>query len=238
MDKNLETLLKYQEQDIKLRRALDTLEKSDSNKKMEQARTEFNNAKKTVQDSEKDAESVISNYEQSATYFKELMGKLGELELIIENAESEEDLNGIADQLESLKGKIASVEKRLSEYKAASEKLVKSYQDANSIGLKMRDYYNAAKVEYGKLVKDSEPEINALKKQLRELEAQIDPETMQKYKAITADNKYPAFVEVHISDGVYSCRGCGLQLSQKNTSTLNEKGLCTCETCRRIIYKE
>ncbi|MCH5163674.1 MAG: hypothetical protein J1F36_01510 [Clostridiales bacterium] len=237
MENNLETLLKYQNIDIKLRRALDSLEKSDANKKMEQARTEFNSAKKTVQDSEKEAENIVSSYEQSAPQFKEIADKLSELELIIENAEEGDDLGELAEQLEALKNKVASFEKRLAEYKTTSEKLVKSYQDANAIGLKMRGYYNNAKADYTELIKASEPEVNTLKKQLKELEGQIDPETMAKYKAITADNKYPAFVEVHVSDGVYSCRGCGLQLSQKNTSTLNENGTCTCETCRRIIYK-
>lgn len=237
MDNNLETLLKYQELDIKLRRALDTLEKSDANKKMEQARSEFNNAKKTVQDSEKEAENIITGYEQTAQQFSELTGKLDELGLIIENAESDEDLSGLTEQLEALKSKVAAYEKKLSDYKTNSEKLVKSYQDANAIGLKMRNYYNTAKADYSELVKASEPEVNAIKKQLKELEAQIDADTLKKYKAITAENKYPAFVEVHISDGTYSCRGCGLQLSQKNTSTLNENGQCICETCRRIIYK-
>lgn len=238
MDNNLEILLKYQELDIKLRRALDSLERSEANKKMEQARNEFNGAKKTVQDSEKDAEAVLLNYEQTANQYAELTNKVSELQLILENAESDDDLGDMAEQLESLKAKAVALEKKLNDFKSSSEKLVKSYQDANAVGLKMKDYYNAAKAEYSELIKAAEPEINAIKKKLKEMEAQIDKEMLKKYKAITAENKYPAFVEVHISDGTYSCRGCGLQLSQKNTSTLNENGMCTCETCRRMIYKE
>lgn len=238
MDNNLATLLKYQELDIKLHRALDTIEKSESSKKMEQARNEFNTAKKIVQDAEKEAESVVNNLEITMPQIKELTDKLNEFELIIENAESDEDLKGFTDQLEALKNKALSVEKKLTDCKNNSEKLVKNYQDANAKGLKMRDIYNNAKIEYGNLVKASEPEVTELKKRLKELEKQIDPDLLEKYKAITSENKFPAFVDAFVSDGVYSCRGCGLQLSQKNTSTLNERGICTCETCRRIIYKE
>lgn len=238
MDKNLETLLKYQELDIKLRRSLDSLEKSEANKKMEQARSEFNGAKKTVQDSEKDAESMLDSYEQTAAQFIELTNRVNDLELVLENAEPEDDLKDTAEQLESLKNKAVALEKKLNDYKAAAEKLVKNYQDANTVGLKMRDCFNAAKAEYTELIKAAEPEINALKKKLKDLESQINADTLKQYKAITAENKYPAFVEVHSSDGTYSCQGCGLQLSQKNTSTLNEKGTCICETCRRVIYKE
>jgi len=64
MDKNLEMMLEYQKLDIQLKRLLDTLEKSDASKKMEQARSEFNSAKKTVLDSEKEAEGVVTAYEQ------------------------------------------------------------------------------------------------------------------------------------------------------------------------------
>lgn len=237
MDKNLEMILSYQELDIKLRRILDSLERSDAFKKMEQSKTEFNNAKKTVLDSEKEAEAIVQSYEKCAQQLKEITDKMNELELIIENAESDEDLSGYAEQLDSLKSKALAFDKKLSELKNSSEKIVKSYQDSNSIGLKMRGVYNAAKAEYSELIKASEPEVNALKKQLKEIETQIDSELMNKYKAITAENKYPAFVEVRVADGGYSCNGCGLHLSQKNTSTLNENGICICETCRRIIYK-
>lgn len=238
MDKNLDTLLKYQELDIKLRRALDTLERSDANKKMEQARAEFNNAKKIVMDTEKEAESVVGGFEETISQIKELSAKVSELELIIENAESDSDIINLAEALENLKTKIVVAEKKLAECKQSSERLVKNYQDANTVGLKMKGLYNNSKASYSELVKASEPEISALKKQLKELEEHIDPDTMAKYKAITADNKYPAYVEVHVGDGdVYSCTGCGLQLSRKNMSVLNENGFCTCETCRRIIYK-
>ncbi len=234
MNKNFETMLKYQEYDIKLKRILDSLEKSDANKRMEQVRVEFNNAKKTVQDSEKEAESVVSYYEQTAPQLKEIESKLNEL---INNAESVEDIAAFIAQLESLRSKLTALEKKVAECRLASERIVRSYQEANAIGHKMLGYFNTAKASYSELVKASEPDIAMLKKQLKALEPQIDEETMKKYKSIVKENKYPAFVEVRLSDGTYSCGACGLQLSQKNTSTLNENGVCTCETCRRIIYK-
>lgn len=229
MDKNFETLLKYQEYDIKLKRMLDALEKSDSNKRMEQARNEYNNAKKTVLDSEKDAENIVSYYEQITPQIKELCNKLDEIE--------NDDSSVAIEQLEVLRGKLVSLEKKIADCKSSSEKILKTYQDATAIGHKMLAYYNNAKASYNEQVKASEPEITSTKKQMRALEPQIDAETMKKYKEITRENKYPAFVEVRVNDGTYSCGACGLQLSQKNTSTLNENGICTCETCRRIIYK-
>ncbi len=238
MDKNLETLLKYQEIDIKLRRKLDSLERSDAKKKMDVARTEFNNAKKSVGDSEAAAGKTIKDIEEVSLKIKEYSQKLGELVLIVENAESDDDLTGFVEELEALKSKVVALEKKLADLKATGEGLVKDYRNANTIGHKMLDQYNSAKAEYNTLLKESEPEINLLKKQLKDLESQIDADTMRKYKSITAENKYPAFVEVHIGDGgICSCRGCGLQLSQKNTSILNENGICTCETCRRVIFK-
>ncbi len=235
---DLNTVLKYQEVDIKLKRAFDKLEKSEANEKMEQARSKFNNAKKTVQDCEKDAEAILTAFNQANGQLAEFNQKLAELQLIIENAESDDDLSGLVEQLETLKNKAVAFERKIAECRSESEKLVKDYQDANSIGLKMRNIYNAAKAEYAELAKAAEPEITSLKRQLKEIESHIDPETMSAYKAITADNLYPAFVQVRISDKTYFCVGCGMMLSQKNIGTLNDRGYCTCETCRRIIYKE
>lgn len=234
---NLDTMLKYQELDIKLKRVFDKLEKSEASEKMEQARNKFNNAKKTVQDCEKAAESTVAVFDQASAQLTELGQKLSELQLIIENAESEEDLGELVPQLEALKGKVSSFERKLNECKIESEKLVKEYQDANSIGLKMRNIYSAAKAEFTELSKAAEPEITELRRKLKEIEGTIDPETMKMYKALTSENKYPAFVEARKTDKTYSCNGCGMMLSQKNLSTLNENGYCTCETCRRIIYK-
>ncbi len=234
MDKNFETLLKYQEYDIKLKRLLDTIERSDASKRMEQARTEFNIAKKTVQEDEKEAEKVVAYYEKSAPQLQELEKNL---DSIIKSSEGNDNIAALIEQLEILKGKVIALEKKIIECKTSSEKILKSYQEANAIGHKMLSYFNSAKTIYNELIKASEPEISALKKKLKALEPLIEIETLKKYKEITKENKYPAFVEVRFIDGTYSCGACGLQLSQKNTSTLNENGVCTCETCRRVIFK-
>lgn len=234
---NLDTMLAYQEIDIKLKRAFDALEKSEASDKMEQARNKFNSAKKTVLECEKSAEAIIKTFEQASSQLVELIQKLAELQLIVDNAESDDDLSGLVPQLEALKSKVSSFERKIVECKSESERLVKEYQDANSIGLKMRNIYNAAKGEFAELSKAAEPEITKLKGQLKEMEGKIDPETMKIYKTLTSDNLYPAFMPVRITDKTYSCSGCGMMLSQKNISTLNENGFCHCETCRRVIYK-
>lgn len=236
MNQNLEVLLKYQELDIKLKRTFDALEKSDASKRMEQARNEFNNAKKTASDCAREAENVIADYKLCSAQLTTINEKIKECELTLENVEFNE-LGEFAQQLEELKDRVITLDKKLHDLKLLSEKLVKGYQDAGTIGNKMKNYFNSAKAAYTELKKNSEPTINSLKEQLRTLEPQIDEEILKNYKAITAENKYPAYVEVYLSDGTYSCTGCGLQLSQKNTSELNEKGICTCETCRRKIFK-
>ena len=239
MIKDLDKVLEYQNIDIKLRRTLDALEKCDDAKRMEVAKTEFNGAKETVDKVEKKAEEIVKEYKGAKQNLEELDKKLSDMELIIANAESEEDLGNVLAELQELKFKAIACEKAFSEYKTDSEELIKNYQSANSTGFRMREAYQKAKEGYLKLKKEKEQEINKYKFQLKELEPQIDPETMSKYKAIVADRKYPAITDVYVGEGnAYSCKGCGLQLSQKNISVLNEEGSCVCETCRRLIYKK
>lgn len=234
---DLDKILKYQDLDMQLHNIRMKLRKSEPNQCMDQAKNRYNNAKKTVQDADKDAVSMIEALDQANEQLEELYKKLDELNLIVENAESDDDLNGLADQLEALKGRAIALEKRILECRSESEKLVKEYQDANTLGLKSRKSFDSAKLRYTELTKKVEPEVTALKTQLKELEPQIDPETMKRYKSITSDNKYPAIVSVRKAEKNYYCNGCGTDLPQKVVHTLNESGFCVCETCRRIIYK-
>ena len=235
--KDLDKLLKYQELDIKLRRAQDVIERSDEYKKMEQARQEFAQTKKTRDESEKAAEGIVGFVGSAEDYIKEISAKMEELKGDLDSDDPAKAAAAFA-QLNKLKGKLSDLEHKLAERKSKSERAIKTFVEAGELGRKLRDYYNAARQKHMELVKAKQPEINAINKQLAELKPTIDKDLMQRYETLTADNKYPAFVEVYGEGGYYSCRGCGLALSQSKTSELKEKSFCVCDTCKRIIFKK
>lgn len=234
---NLDAILKYQEVDIKLRKTLDGLERSDFAKRLEQSRKGFSEAKTAVEDSEKNAGEIADFYKKAMKYYEENAPKAIELEEKLNGELSEEEYKKTVAALETLKTKFSEIEKRLSERKAKSEKLLDEYREGQKRGKKMREVHAQAKENYETLKKEQEPVIAQLKSTLDELRPSIDAELMQQYDELAAERKYPAFVEAYGDEkSSFSCRGCGLQLSQSSKGKLVENGICRCDTCRRIIY--
>ncbi len=234
---NFDDILKYQSTDLKLRRVYDEIEKSDLNKRLEAAKARFNAAKHNVEECGRTAEALLGNIAAAEKSYEDAAAKLAAYAAEADNA-PEENLNELISRLESLRGRLGELEKRLGDIKARADKALKAYIESNKQGKEMREQYNSTKVKLDQLKQSKEPEITALKKELGELKKQIDPKLMEQYNALIGEGKVFAFVEAVRVDKDYSCRGCGVILSQTQKSELEEKGWCRCETCRRIIYKK
>lgn len=235
---DFEPILKYQETDLKLRRILGDIEKSEPSRKLSRARDEFNAAKQTVADCETAAAGVVSFLSNAEQYLNENLAKAEELLQKLSASESDEEKKKIVADLEVLREKFADLEKRVSDRKSKGDKLINDYMTGQDKGKRMRAAYAEFKSRLDEIKKEKQAEIDALSSELEKLKKRIPPEIMEQYDALAEDKKFPPFVEA-TGDGVtYTCRGCGLSLSQSGRSELIEKGYCRCENCRRVIYKK
>lgn len=236
---NFTPILEYQKIDIELKMIVDEINKSEDNRKLEQARTEFNAAKIQLNDAEKAAENIVTFYNNAVNYFEDNSKRIDDIEKAYEIEESEEKKEEMIQAIETIKEKFTDLEKKLAERKAKSDSVIKAYLEAKDKGTKLREIYSNIKNRIKTAVEAKTPKVNELKEKLAKLKPSIDKVVMSQYEALTADKKYPAFVPCTTPDNgkSYSCGGCGLRLSQKENSELVEKGFCRCETCRRIIYK-
>lgn len=234
---NLDAILKYQEVDIKLRKTLDEIERSDSGKRLEQSRKGFNEAKAMVEDSERTAGEVADFYRKAIKFYNEYAPKIEEYEQRLKGELTDEERKKAVTALETLKSKFSEIEKRLSERKNKGDKLLDEYREGQKRGKKMREVHAEAKESHENLKREKEPVIAEFKKTLETLRPSVDKEIMTMYDELASERKYPAFVEAYGDEkSSFSCRGCGLQLSQSSKGQLLEKGVCRCDTCRRIIY--
>lgn len=233
---NLDKLLEYQKIDIELRKVLDEVERSDDGKKLEQAKTEFNNAKNTVTETEKAAESIVSFYNNALAFMTESDKRIEEIAAKMESTEDLEEQRALAEELEKLSAKTAEIEKRLGERNDRTDKVILAYLDGQERGKKMRSVFNNIKERLNKFRQEKEPKINELKAKLDAIRPAIPADIMEIYDKITAERKYPAFVQAREAERNHYRCFCGLELSQKTQSELLEKGNCRCETCRRLIY--
>ncbi len=235
---NLDKLLEYQKVDIELRKVLDEIERSDDSKKLEQAKTEFNNAKATVTETEKAAENIISFYNSALSFMEECDKRTNELADKMEKTEDIEAQRELAAQIEKIRDKLSELERKLSERSERADKAIAAYRDGQERGKKMRAVYNNVKERLDKFKKEKEPKIAELMKKLDALKPDIPADVFEVYKALTAERKYPAFVAaIDAGDKKHYRCFCGITLSQKAQSELLDKGQCRCENCRRLIYK-
>ncbi len=123
----LDKVLEYQKIDIELRKVLDEIERSEDNKKLEQAKTEFNNAKATVTETEKVAENIVSFYNNAIAFFEECEKRIAD---IGDKMNATDDLTvqrELAAQLEKIREKLSDLEKKLAERSDKGEKVILAY---------------------------------------------------------------------------------------------------------------
>ena len=96
-----------------------------------------------------------------------------------------------------------------------------------------RNQYVACKQKVDEETKAYEPEKLKIKKELAELEKSVEPEIMAEYKKKRNDNIFPVIVPL---EGNNFCGRCRMELPKVAISRLKEKGVITCEHCKRFIY--
>ncbi|MCL2556706.1 MAG: hypothetical protein FWE03_06820 [Firmicutes bacterium] len=240
----LDKLLEYQKLDIGLRRITLELEKSDDAKKIEVAKQEFAIAKKAIEDSEKNALSLVEFFGELEKNYQEVGKKIDKLIDQIEKQEKElekkpdktSEFEKSINELAALKSEAASIENKIADQKSKGDETIQKYKAASDRAKKVRDFHAKAKERLDILQKTKDPEIKAIKTSLKKLEPQIDEIFMTQYKTITSEGKYPAFVEAHLDGKNFSCKGCGMSLSQTGSSALISQSYTSCESCRRIVY--
>lgn len=234
---DLKLILEYQNTDIKLRKVMDSIERSDAARRGKQAKSEFDIAKKRVEESEAQAGEILEFMEkatESAAKTKETVDKFkARLE---EGNVSSEERKQMRAELEALKTKCSDLEKRIDSKRKRGSKVLDESRDSQARAKKMRDVFQQEKTAYDSLKKQKSSEIEQLKGQLAKLKPQVDKELMKLYEELASEKKIPPFVDAYGDRGTYSCRGCGLQLSQAENAKLTSDGICRCGNCRRVIY--
>lgn len=234
---DLKAILEYQEADIRLRKTQDSIERSDAQKRGKQAKIEFDAAKKRVDDSEAQAGEILDFVKSAEETASKAQTTVSEYKAKIDANPGAAERKAMRAELEALKVKLSESEKRVDSKLKRASKVVDESRESQARAKKMRDIFLKEKEAYDKLKKDKEPEIKKYRDQLSLLRAKVDPKLMQQYDELSADKKIPAFVDAFKSEsGTYSCRGCGLQLSQADNGKLERDGICRCGNCRRIIY--
>ena len=237
---NLKSLLEYQQTEIELKKMLLEIDKDPDVQRLEKTRGEFAAAKQAVTDSETAAGQIIEFYNQAKKFYDESVKKIKELTDTFNKTpeKNESERKDILAQMEVIREKLSSVEKKMGDRRQKSEKIIRSYVEAQERGKKMKDIFGKLKERIDGFKKEKEPKINELTKKLKTKRTEVDPKLLERYATLAGDNKYPPLAESKSTDGgkTYTCLGCGLSISQASKSELIQNGFSNCDNCRRMIY--
>ncbi len=236
--KELQKLIEYQKKDIELRKLNAFISRDGALAEKNKQEKLFNEAKQKLDECEQTAGTLIASYNELKKYVDDAESLFGELES--SEAETEEQLEERMKKLESVRGKISGADKKATDLDKRSKDVNRARADAMKAGKIARTKYTEAKDKHNELVKSKSDEVSRLNSELAALRGSLDQKMLEEYVKLDGEGKFPPVAPAATSDerkGMYSCGGCGLNLSQQSNTLLRERGWCRCDTCRRIIVK-
>lgn len=230
---NIDSLLKYQKMDEELFKVEQKISNSPYRKKANELTAVAKKSQNKSAELEAEAEKLIAEiadlkekYNVNKTKSEEMLSSK------IDDMSFEE-----IDKINALKSKILSnlnvLEKMLQKSAENINHILSEFNKTKKLYDEARVQYSVCKQKIDEETKAYEPEKERIKKELLVLEKTVDPEIMAEYKKKRNDNIFPVIVPL---EGGNFCGRCRMELPKVAISRLKEKGVITCEHCKRFIY--
>ena len=227
----MQTLLQYQDLDLKIKRIESEISSSEARKKATEMQNLLRTLQEKLQSLEQQAASINSKYAKLEAAMEEAVKKVEQLAAKTQKVKSAaaEELSEIAGQM---KNALQSYEREtntvLKSAEAVSRDLDVVMKNAKTAKSNLMYY----KDQYDKLRASKEGELKELKAKLAEQEKKVDPKLLSKYiaKATGKNTK----VVVPLENG--RCGGCKMEVAASGLAKLEKEKMMECENCGRIIY--
>ena len=129
-----------------------------------------------------------------------------------------------------------SLEKEIAKLHVEIQQTTREFQETRAKYTKDLENFGKYKAVYSKQKAEIEPKIEAARKQLAEVQKEIDAKLMQKYTQKRDGKIFPVFVKLTLN----KCGRCKIEMSATKRVEMknNEFGIIECENCGRLIYGE
>lgn len=232
---NIENLLKYQKLDEELFKVEQKLVNSPYRKKANELAFIAKKAQAKSTELENEAEKLINDIAELKEKFQINKTKADEM---LESKLEDMTFDDI-EKLNGLKGKIVSnlniLEKMLQKSAENINHILAEFNKTKKLYDEARSQFAICKQKIDEETKTLEPEKEKYRKELLVLEKDVEPEIMAEYKKKRNDNIFPVIVPL---EGNNFCGRCRMELPKVAISRIKEKGVITCEHCKRFIYQK
>ena len=228
-----ELLWKYQQVDMELDRYEKEMRGNSNRKELLKHRDFLLEQQNVLKKIETDVEVMSDRMEALADEIKRLSGSVAEATANFENNRP--------DNLEDVKKQMASIQKLISTITRYEAELAKMRKDSEARDRQQREVrvraakaraeFDRIKVIYDEEYKVAAVKLEALKKNVAKEAQGIDPQLLEKYKAIKR-HAAPPITRLHDD----RCGGCNMQLSAADKDKVRSgQPYVECENCGRII---
>lgn len=227
-----EKLIEYQRLDGKILSIKRDLEKNEAKVTLNKVVALVKDAQAKLIELENKAKATLLDFDKCQAEYELSYNELVTLTKKDVSSLTEEEANAQLEKINRLAGTLSQLERALSVQAESVGAIIKNFEVCRSNIMTYKQKYKESKERVDSLQKDLIPQVEQIKKQMQELEKQIDSNMLSKYKHLRQDKIFPAFVPLNNN----ACGGCSMALPSALMTKLKEDGYLECEQCRRYIY--
>lgn len=231
--KQVEQLLRYQEEDSKFLKIEQDAAASEERKNYSQAKSFLTKAPEKLEALDaraRELNSILAKLNKKYLEIEETLKDFDNLnELVEEGADIsfyKKNLAQITDKLKSIRTEINALQKAVKdsdeEFKALKKKTIATQKE-----------YAEYSETYKKYKEEKLAEMKKIQVSLDRLAKDIDPEVLKKYQMKRSERIFPIICAVKND----RCPKCGTELSISGKEKV-ANGVTECEYCHRFLYKE
>ena len=228
-----ELLWKYQQVDMELDRYEKEMRGNSNRKELLKHRDFLLEQQNVLKKIETDVEVMSDRMEALADEIKRLSGSVAEATANFENNRPD-NLEDVKKQMASIQKLIATItryESELAKMRKDSEARDRQQREVRVRAAKARAEFDRIKVIYDEEYKVAAVKLEELKRKVAKEAEGIDPDLLEKYKAIKR-HAAPPITRLHDD----RCGGCNMQLSAADKDKVRSgQPYVECENCGRII---
>ncbi len=236
MNSQILKLVKYQDEDKKLKALEDEVRKSDESQKYLTARKFLSTVNESLSTLEGRAKAVVDAYNIAMAEVDNLKKVAEESTAVIDSCENENELNYFKKKFQVTIDSITNLEGKLNNLTKEMDEILKEFNKLRVMTKQMKAQYDEFGPKYNALKESKAKEMDALKKNLEKLKVDIDPTIMEKYMIRRNDKKFPIIFEVDVSKGTAYCPACATGMSINAVNELTSGVIKECESCRKLLY--
>ena len=228
----LTNILKYQDLDSKLVSLQKSLDEHTLKKSVASMVAQVKGEQNKLITLENQAQATLKEFDSLKAEYEKSIAKMNDLLKVDTEKLSEAEFEALIKKTAELSNVLNNLERKVSTSGMKVNQILQQFDAAKKNIIISRTKHKEAKEKYDAIKAQTEPQIAAIEKQMKDLEPTIDSAILAKYKHIRQDNIMPVFVPLTNS----SCGGCRMEMSAAFVNKVKDKGCLECEQCRRLVY--